>query len=80
MPTKLTLNLDPKVVAKAKEIARQQKTSVSALFERFVRSIAVECQAVPLDPLTRKATGMISRSRRSDRQLLEEAILERHRL
>ena len=80
MPTKLTLNADPKVVAKAKKIARQQKTSVSALFDRFVRSIAVEGEAAPVGPLTKKATGILARSRRSDRQLLEDALLERHNL
>ena len=80
--TKLTLSADAKVVEKAKRLAAEQQTSVSAMFGRFVRSVTTETPGdKPLGPLTRKATGLITLPRaKTDRQLLEDALLEKHGL
>ena len=79
---KLTLSADPKVVAKAKRLAVQQQTSVSAIFGRFVDSVTAGASGDrPLGPLTREATGLIALPRgRSDRQLVQDALLEKYGL
>jgi len=38
MKTRATLTIDPKLHAKAKQLARQRNTSVSGLFEQFLKS------------------------------------------
>ncbi len=40
--TKLTLSADAGVVEKAKRLAAEQQTSVSAMFGRFVRSVTTQ--------------------------------------
>ena len=52
------------------------------MFERFVRLLAKRSGvSSALGPLTRKATGMIALPQgRSDRQVLEDALLEKHGL
>lgn len=77
---KLTLGVDPQVIEKARDLAEQTGTSVSSMFERFVRLLAGEHRsAKPIGPLTRKATGMIALPKgRSDREILEDALLEKH--
>ncbi len=80
--TKLTLSADPDVVKDARELAEQSGTSISSMFERFVRLLAQQRRtARPLGPLTRKASGMIALPHgRSERQVLEDALLEKHGL
>lgn len=38
MKTRATITIDPKLHARAKRLARQRKTSVSGLFEQFLKS------------------------------------------
>lgn len=77
---KLTLSVDAQVIEEARELAEQTGTSVSSMFERFIRALSGQRRATkPLGPLTRKATGMIALPKgRSERQVLEEALLEKH--
>ena len=77
---KLTLSADPDVIEQARELAEQTGTSVSSMFARVVRLLAEQRGAVrPLGPLTRKASGMIVLPKgRSDRQIVEDALLEKH--
>lgn len=79
---KLTLSVDPDVIEDARELAKQTGTSVSSIFERIVRSLVAQRRATrPLGPLTRKATGMITLPKRcTARQVLEDALLEKHGL
>jgi len=79
---KLTLNADPDVIEEAKHLAEQTGTSVSSMFERFVRLLAMQRRDKrSFGPLTRKASGMIALpKRRSERQVLEDALLEKHGL
>jgi hypothetical protein len=80
--TKLTLSAEKDVVEKAKLLALEQRTSVSALFSRFVRSTAADKPGLRgVGRLTRKATGIITLpSGKTDRQILEEALLDKHGL
>ena len=79
---KLTLSADPEVIEEARQLARQNGTSVSSMFERFVRLQAQQaCGTRPLGPLTRKASGMIVLPKgRSERQVLEDALGEKYGL
>ena len=79
---KLTLSADPAVIEEARQLAEQTGTSVSSIFARVVRLPAAQRFAArPLGPLTRKASGMISLPKgRSERELVEDALLEKHAL
>ena len=54
--TKLTLSVDPLVVAQARRLSADQKTSISALFSRFISTMAAPAPAHrALSPVTRRA-------------------------
>ena len=78
--SKLTLSLDPAVVQAARRLAVARNTSVSALFSCLIESLQT-CEREPsisLGPLTRQASGIVRLpERRSDRDLLAEALLDR---
>lgn len=87
MNTKLTLVMEPDLIEAAKEYARRQHTSLSKLVERY---LAVASSAdttwvakpVKRGPLTSALAGAIrpltaSESRKSGKQLVAEAKLER---
>jgi len=79
---KLTLSADPEVIEEARELARQSGTSVSSMFERFVRLQAQQARGTRrLGPLTRKASGIIVLPKgRSQRRVLEDALREKYGL
>jgi len=79
---KLTLSVEPEVIERAHELARENGTSVSSMFERFIRALAAGRDAKRrIGPLTRKATGIISLSAdESEREVLEDALLEKYGL
>lgn len=57
MPTtKLTLSVDPEVIAKARRISKRRKTSLSTMFSRYISTIEESTPArSSLPPLTRRA-------------------------
>lgn len=79
---KLTLSADPATVALAKSLAAEHGTSVSAMFERFVRLSATERRpTTAVAPLTRRISGLVALPKGSTpRTVLEDALLERHGL
>jgi len=79
---KLTLSLEPEVIEQAHDLARENGTSVSSMFERFIRGLAAGRQTgLRIGPLARKATGIISLpADRSDREVLEDALTEQYGL
>ncbi|HEY3321829.1 MAG TPA: DUF6364 family protein [Planctomycetota bacterium] len=78
--SRLTLSVDKDVVKLAKRLAAEDKTSVSSMFERFVRFRAQKRKNnIPIAPITRQLTGIISAPKdKTDRQLIEEALLARY--
>ena len=78
--TKLTLSVDEAVVAKAKQIAEANGTSVSAMFSQFVQSMAD--QGTPpggIGPLTRKLSGIAKLPADKDyKELLTDALMDKH--
>ncbi len=79
---KLTLSATPEVIRQARELARRNGTSVSSMFERFIRALAVREETKrPLGPITRNATGLIAMpADESERAVLEDALLEKQGL
>ena len=79
---KLTLSVDEKVVAQAKRLAARQRTSVSAMFARFVTSMSRKEKApfeVPPDSIAARVTGVISLPKgKSERDVLTEALMEKY--
>jgi hypothetical protein len=79
---KLTLSADRETIKQAKKLARQNKTSVSSMFSRFVRLMAKGRKpGDEIGPLTRKAMGIASLPKgKTYRAVLEEALLEKYGL
>jgi hypothetical protein len=78
---RLTLNVDREVIEKAKRLAAERHTSVSALFSRFIRALANrEGQAKPLGKLARRASGVIDLKGRNHKEVLADALKDRYRL
>jgi hypothetical protein len=76
---KLTLSTDRDVVVRARKLAADGNTSISAMFSRFVRAMSQRTPPARIGPIARKASGMIVWPKgKTDRQVLEEALLERH--
>ena len=80
--TKLTLSVDEGTLAKAKKLAKNNDTSVSAMFSMFVESMAEPGSRRPrIGPITRRAIGIAKLPRgKTDRELLAEALAERYGL
>ncbi len=85
MLTKLTLNIEEEVVAKAKRYALKKNRSVSKIVEEYLNSISDGTTKVSPDflgpaPITERIAGMFSEeySGQDYKVLLEEAILERN--
>jgi len=78
--TKLTLSADRNLVLEAKKLSRREGTSLSSMVTRFLQSVLAErSQAVPAGPITQRATGLIRLpAGRSDRELLSDALADRH--
>ena len=78
--TKLTLSIDEAVVEKAKQIADANNTSVSAMFSRFVQSMAAgRLDPAKAGPLTRKLSGIVNLPPDKDyKELLAEALEDKY--
>lgn len=61
MDTKLTLRLDEEVIAKAKEYAKEKKTSLSDLIENYLQKLTHEAKrSKAITPLVKSLSGVIS--------------------
>ena len=78
--TKLTLSVDPRLVAVAKRLAAERGTSLSAMFSRLVEAID-QASATPRSapaPRTASVSGLVTLpSGMTDDELLTEALVER---
>lgn len=80
--TKLTLSVDKGLIARAKKLANQQGTSLSAMIARLLNAtLEAHKNTIRPGPLTRKATGLIRLpAGKSDRELIEDALAEKYDL
>lgn len=77
---KLTLSADREVIDKAKRLAAERGTSVSAMFSEYVTREAERAgkSQRELGPITRQALGLVKLPPdKTDRHLLEEALAEK---
>jgi len=58
MSKKLTLNVDPDVIARGKVFARKNGTTLSAMVERMLHSVSIEETRDDLPPLTARLYGL----------------------
>lgn len=77
---RLTLRVDESVAEKAKRLAKENGTSVSAMFTRFVLALdSCRERRIPFGPITCMASGMVRLPNdKTDRELLEEALMEKY--
>jgi hypothetical protein len=80
--TKLTLSANRVLIEEAKKLAAQQGTSRSSMFARFLRAVLRGRQTKEKPgPLTARAKGLVKLpARKSDRELLEDALGEKYGL
>ena len=79
--SKLTLSMDNQIVDQAKKLARDNNTSVSAMFVRFIQSVAVrDGKTIKPGPLTRKATGVVSLGSEDYKDVIADALTEKYGL
>lgn len=78
--TKLTLSMEKSVVRQAKQLAKARKTSVSAMVSDFVRSASLHTlPRQKLSPVVRSVAGIAKLpTDKTDRELLEEALMEKY--
>jgi hypothetical protein len=79
---KLTLNADPEVIEQAKRIAAESGTSVSSIFERFIRLLARKSgrgREQVIGPAARAASGVIRLPKgRDERDVIADAFAEKY--
>ena len=77
---KLTLSADPEVIEQAKRLAEESGTSVSSLFERFIRLLGRrQAGRQRLGRITRQASGMVTLPRgKNERDVLADALAEKY--
>lgn len=78
---KLTLSANADLIADAKTVAAQRKTSVSAMVSGFLRSVSQPEADVSLSlgPITRRASGIVKLpDGRSDKDLLGDALATKY--
>jgi len=81
MKIKLTLSAEPEVIKEAKRLAAENKTSVSAMFGRMIRTMARQGKGggVRLGPISRKASGFLTLPKgKKHRDVLTEALMEKY--
>jgi|SRR5665213_3128410 len=59
MTTKLTLSLDPAVIARAKRYAKQRGVSVSAMVETYLAAVSQPADAAKAPQVRRRLQGIL---------------------
>jgi hypothetical protein len=79
--TKLTLSVEEEIVEQAKRLAEANRTSVSAMFSRFIQSMAnPRADQIKIGPVTRKLSGILQLPPEKDyKELLAEALEDKYR-
>jgi hypothetical protein len=79
---KLTLNADREVIEKAKRLAAQRRTSVSALFSRIIRALGDGHEKErTVGRLARRASGVIELPKgKSHKEVLGDSLRDKYGL
>jgi hypothetical protein len=81
MDTKLTLNVDKKVIEKAKAYAKSQKISLSRLIESYLASlISQKSKDIDISPLVESLSGVIELDKDFDyKQKYTDYLIEKYK-
>lgn len=61
--TKLTLSVDPEVIAKARRISKRKKTNISAMFSQYIAAMEENThKRSVLPPMTKRAVELAPRA------------------
>ena len=76
----LTIEVDAKVIELAKQLAIDNNTTISSLFENFILALSQRRTTIgKIGPLTQQATGILKvPPGMTDQELIEEALLEKY--
>jgi Family of unknown function (DUF6364) len=66
MASKLTLSVDPSVVARAKRYAKRRGVSVSEMVEAYLTAVAEPVAAEDLPPILRSVRGILKKADLAD--------------
>lgn len=77
MNTKLTLNINEVVIAKAKIMARKKKTSISRLVEEYLTKISSEKETSIVDLIIKNAPANKTR-RGAEKKILVSRLKEKY--
>jgi hypothetical protein len=77
---KLTLSAHKEVIQQARWLAKKNRTSVSAMFSRLVRTMAAnEAPPTDLTPIAKQMSGIVKLPKgKTASQLLDEALEEKY--
>ena len=83
MSTKLTLNIDAKIIRGAKEYAKSQGKSLSKLIEEYLNSVSsadLKESDINLSPITTSLFGAVKIEDKDfdEKRLLKDEILRKH--
>ncbi len=81
MNTKLTLNVDDSVIARAKEYAQKGRTSLSKLVENYLKSLTVETSKKNnLSPIVGRLKGAVSVPKNGDdfKNIVSDSVMEKY--
>ena len=74
--SKLTLSVDPAVVARAKRYAKRHGLSISGMVEAYLSAITAEPSAADRLPVLRSLTGIL---KRGDVESYHQHVVRKHR-
>jgi hypothetical protein len=74
--SKLTLSIDHHIVQRAKQYAKENGTSVSALVERYLDAVTRPLKAVEYPPVLREIRGIL---REGDRENYRQHLIQKYR-
>jgi hypothetical protein len=74
--SKLTLNVDPSIAARAKRYAKQQGVSVSKMVEAYLAAVSEPSSARDLPPILRSVLGTL---KKADREEYTKHAIEKYR-
>ena len=79
MNTKLTLNIEDKIIEDAKLYAKNNSVSLSKLIENYLRSLTKKKSAMPeISPLVESLTGVISAETKDFKQEYSDYLSQKY--
>lgn len=82
--SKLTLSMNETTIAKAKakKLAAEKGTSVSAMFSKYIQAMSRrrDTREARISPLVKRVSGIISLDSEKQKKVLTDALMEKYRV